>query len=38
MLPEMVRQIVLAEHVAPAGAIDYRGGPFPESWVFTAPA
>ena len=34
MMPEMLRQIVLAENLAPAGAIDYRGGPFPESWMF----
>ena len=33
-MPEMLRQIVLAESLVPAGAIDYRGGPFPESWMF----
>lgn len=38
MMPEMLRQLVLAEGLAPAGAIDYRGGPFPESWIFSAAA
>lgn len=37
MMPEMLRQIVLATHIAPTGAHDCRGGPFPESWIFSAP-
>lgn len=35
MIPEMVRQIILLPNVKPAAAIDYKNGPFPESYTLT---
>ena len=32
MIPEMVRQVLLKKDIAAQGNIDYRSGPFPESY------
>lgn len=32
MIPEMVRQVMLMKDVEPKGNIDYKSGPFPESY------
>lgn len=33
MIPEMVRQVMLLPNIHSTGAIDYKNGPFPESYV-----
>ena len=35
MIPEMVRQVMLRKDVEPKGNIDYKSGPFPESYDYT---
>ena len=32
MIPEMVRQVMLIKAIEPKGNIDYKSGPFPESY------
>lgn len=32
MIPEMVRQVILRQHISASGAIDYKSGPFPEEY------
>ena len=32
MIPEMVRQVMLMKNIEPEGNIDYKSGPFPESY------
>lgn len=35
MIPEMVRQVVLRNNIQGVGSIDYKDGPFPESYNLT---
>ncbi len=35
MIPEMVRQILLKKDVVPQGNMDYKSGPFPESYTLS---
>lgn len=35
MIPEMVRQVLLKKSIAPQGNIDYKSGPFPESYTLS---
>jgi hypothetical protein len=35
MIPEMVRQILRLNNVQPQGQMDYKDGPFPESYQLT---
>lgn len=35
MIPEMVRQVLLKKDIAAQGAIDYKSGPFPESYMLS---
>ncbi len=35
MIPEMVRQVLLKKDVEPQGMMDYKSGPFPESYTLS---
>lgn len=35
MIPEMVRQVLLKKDVEPQGMMDYKSGPFPESYMLS---
>lgn len=35
MIPEMIRQVFLQKNIEPKGNIDYKSGPFPESYTLS---